>query len=64
MTPPSDVGSQQQFNGSSRWVGLNTVLYLATGLNRSQTYQVELIQSDPRVLWVDLSKVIVFNALP
>jgi len=37
---------------------------ISTGLNRSQTYQVELIQSDPRVLWVDLSKVIVFNALP
>jgi hypothetical protein len=54
---------QQSYNGSSRWAGLNTTLYLATGMDRSQTYQVQLTNNSPG-LWVDLSEIVVFDTPP
>jgi hypothetical protein len=60
---PSSAPGPQQYNGSSHWVGLNTTLYLAMGLNRSQTYQVELRNDSPG-LWFDISDIVLFDAPP
>jgi hypothetical protein len=62
MTPSLNVGPQQ-YNGSSSWVGLNTILYLATGLNRSQTYQIEMKNDSPDMA-LDLSSIVVLDTPP
>jgi hypothetical protein len=64
VTPPP-VGAQQkgEYNGSSRWIGLGSMLYLATGLDRTQTYQVEMTNVSPNS-WLDISRVIVFDTPP
>jgi len=65
VTPPSNVGPQQkgEYNGSSRWIGLDTMLYLATGFDRSQTYQIEMTNELPG-LWLHVSSVVVFDTAP
>jgi hypothetical protein len=63
MTPPPDFGSPPvYYNGSSRWVGLNTVKYLATGMNRTRTYQVEVTNDSG--LYYDMSQIVVFDTPP
>jgi len=62
VTPSSGAGPQQ-YNGSSQLVGLNTTLFLATGLDSSQTYQVEMKNDSPG-LWLDTSNVVVFDTSP
>jgi hypothetical protein len=62
MTPSLNVGPQQ-YNGSSSWVGLNTILYLATGLDRSQTYQIEMKNDSPDMA-LDLSSIVVLDTPP
>jgi hypothetical protein len=67
VTQSLDVGSgsQQQgdYNGSSRWIGLDTMLYLATGLDRSKKYQVEMTNDSPN-RWLDISRVVVLDTPP
>ena len=65
VTSTPNIGSQQSgaYNGSSRWIGLDTMLYLATGLNRTQTYQVEMTDvSSGR--WLDVSSVVILDTPP
>jgi hypothetical protein len=62
MTPSSNVGPQQ-YNGSSSWVGLDTMLYLATGMNRSETYQIEMKNDSPGMA-LDLSSIVIFDTPP
>ena len=64
VTSPSSAEPvyQGRYNGSSRWIGLDTTLYLATGLNRSQTYQVEMMNDSPG--WLDISRIVVFDTPP
>jgi hypothetical protein len=65
VTSTPNIGSQQSgaYNGSSRWIGLDTMLYLATGLNRTQTYQIEMTDvSSGR--WLDVSSVVVLDTPP
>jgi hypothetical protein len=62
MTPPSNIGPPE-YNGSSSWVGLDTMLYLATGLDRSQTYHIEMKNDSPN-LALDLSRIVVFDTPP
>jgi hypothetical protein len=52
-----------EYNGSSYFFGLGTMLYLATGLNRSQTYQIEMANDSPS-LWLDISSVVVCDTPP
>lgn len=63
ITPPLSA-VVQEYNGLSSWIGLNTTLYLATGLNRSQTYQVVLKNSGPAGLWLDTSDIVVYDTPP
>jgi len=65
VTPPSNIGPQMkgEYNGSSYFFGLGTMLYLATGLNRSQTYQIEMANDSPS-LWLDISSVVVCDTPP
>jgi hypothetical protein len=58
----SNVGSPH-YNGSSSWAGLDTMLYLVTGLDRSQTYQIEMTNDSPGQ-WIDLSSIVMFDAPP
>jgi hypothetical protein len=64
FTPPSDLGPPEvsRYNGSLRWIGLNTVKYLVTDLNRSRTYHVELINDSG--LWYDQSQVVFLDTPP
>jgi hypothetical protein len=65
MTPSLNIVTQQ-YNGSSHWAGLNTIMYLATGMDRSTTYEVVMTNDAPNLsyLWIDLSEIVVFDALP
>lgn len=65
VTPPPDFSPQQPnvFNGSSRWIGLNEILYLGTGMNRSETYQVEVTNDTPS-LWFDMNAIVIFDTPP
>lgn len=65
VTPTPNLGSQLNgvYNGSSRWIGLNTMLYLATGLNRTETYQVEMTSVSPG-RWLDVTSVVVLDTPP
>jgi hypothetical protein len=64
FTPPSDIGPPQvvHYNASSRWVGLNTVKYLATGMDRTRTYQVEVTNDSD--MFYDQSQIVVFDTPP
>jgi hypothetical protein len=64
FTPPPDLGPPEvlRYNGSSRWIGLNTIKYMVTGLNRARTYHVELINDSD--LWYDQSQVVFLDATP
>jgi hypothetical protein len=41
-------------------------MYLATGMDRSTTYEVVMTNDAPNLsyLWIDLSEIVVFDALP
>ena len=58
----SNAGSSQ-YNGSSSSRGLYTMLYLVTGLDRSQTYQVVMTNDSPGQ-FLDLSSIVIFDAPP
>jgi hypothetical protein len=64
LTPPSDLGPPQilYYVGLSRWVGLNTIKYLATGLDRTRTYHVEVINDSD--LYYDQSQIVILDTLP
>jgi hypothetical protein len=62
ITPPLSA-EVQEYNGSSSWIGLNTTLYLATGLNGSQTYKV-VMKNDSPGQWIDLSSIVMFIVSP
>jgi hypothetical protein len=62
ITPSLNI-VPQTCNGFSHWAGLNTIVYLATGMDRSTTYQVVMTNDAPN-LWVDLSEIVVFDAPP
>lgn len=67
VTPPPDFGSQlpTSFSGLSRWVGLDATLYLGTGLNRSQTYQVKVTDDDPSAgHHLDMNEIVIFDTPP
>jgi hypothetical protein len=65
VTPPSDLGAPKvgQYNSSSRWIGLGSLLYLESGMDRSKTYQVQLTNNSPDQ-WLDVSQVVVFDTPP
>jgi hypothetical protein len=63
-SPDSDSPLVGQYNASSRWVGLGMVKYLATGMNRSKTYQVSVTNNSPPDLWFDISQVVVLDTPP
>ena len=64
FTPPSDLGPVQTFeyNGSSRWVGLNTLKFLATGLDRTRTYHVQV--TNQANLYYDQSQIVMLDIPP
>jgi len=64
FTPPPDLGSAltYQYNGSSHWVGLNTLKFLATGLDRTRTYQVRL--TNEANLYYDQSQIVIIDTPP
>jgi hypothetical protein len=66
LTPPPDLGPPQVFhyNASSHWStsSPDTIKFLATGLNRSGTYHVEVV-NDSEMLY-DQTQIIVFDAQP
>ena len=59
---PDFSSSPTYYNGSSRWVGLNTITFLATGMNKTQTYQVELTNDSD--LFYDQSDIVVYQTSP
>lgn len=63
ISPPANVGSPTTYiyNSVSRWIGLDVVNFLATGLDRSLQYEVLMtdINAD-----FDISKVVLINTTP
>ena len=49
-----------QYNAFSGWIDLYLIKYLVTGMNRSQTYQVEIRNDSPS--YFDMSQVVVLDA--
>jgi len=64
FTPPPDLGPRitYQYNASSRWVGLNTIKFLATGLDRTRTYQVRLVNNANS--FYDQSQIVIIDTPP
>jgi hypothetical protein len=64
LSPPPVPAYPQtnQYNGSSHWVALDQILYLATGLDRTQSYVVTVV--DDTANFMDISKVVVYDAPP
>jgi len=64
FTPPSDLGPvlTYEYNGSSHWVGLNTIKFLATGLDRTRAYQVQV--TNEANLFYDQSRIVVIDTPP
>jgi len=73
MNPPLNI-TPQTYNGYSHWTGLNTIMYLGMGMDRSTTYQIVMTNNAPDLsnlstpdlsyLWMDLSEIVVFDAAP
>ena len=59
----SDSLVTSQYNASSRWIGLDMIKYLATGLNRSNTYQVAVTDNSPGQFF-DINQVVVLDTPP
>jgi hypothetical protein len=63
MNPPLNI-TPQTYNGYSYWTGLNTMMYLGMGMDRSTTYQIVMTNDAPDLSWMDLSEIVVFDAPP
>ena len=71
INPPLNI-TPQTYNGYSYWTGLNTMMYLGMGMDRSTTYQIVMTNdapdlsnpSTPDLSWMDLSEIVVFDAPP
>ena len=65
VTPSSSELTPQvgHYNAFSDWIGLYLIKYLSSGMNRSQTYNVEIRNDSPN-LYFDMSEIVVFDTLP
>ncbi|KAI0948200.1 hypothetical protein AcW1_009780 [Taiwanofungus camphoratus] len=63
VIPPPPFGPSQstQFNASSHWMTLDQVKYLATGMDRTETYQVIITNESNNFVLAD---VVAYDALP
>jgi hypothetical protein len=63
-SPGSDSQFQAQYNGLSRWIGLDAVKFLATGMNRSKNYEVAVTNGNSSGTWFDMNRVVVLDTPP